>query len=118
MESPAHIAGGAEFESKAIHPQLGALRNEVHALAQPTLVIPHLPAPVPAPAAQVGADAVAHGATGKGNDQVRFEVSYYSLKPDIKVIAPWREWDLLSRTKLIEYAEKNSIPVPQVRARW
>lgn len=64
---------------------------------------------------EVGADAVSHGATGKGNDQVRFEVSYYSLKPDIKVIAPWREWDLLSRTKLIEYAEKNSIPVPQAK---
>ncbi|GLC37081.1 hypothetical protein PLESTB_001393500 [Pleodorina starrii] len=64
-------------------------------------------------AKEVGADAVSHGATGKGNDQVRFEVGYYSLKPDIKVIAPWREWDLLSRTKLIEYAEKNGIPVPQ-----
>lgn len=64
-------------------------------------------------AKEVGADAVSHGATGKGNDQVRFEVGYYSLKPDIKVIAPWREWDLLSRTKLIEYAEKNNIPVPQ-----
>lgn len=64
-------------------------------------------------AKEVGADAVSHGATGKGNDQVRFEVGYYSLKPDIKVIAPWREWDLLSRTKLIEYAEKNDIPVPQ-----
>lgn len=63
---------------------------------------------------QVGADAVSHGATGKGNDQVRFEVAYYSLKPDIKVIAPWREWDLLSRTKLIEYAEKFKIPVPAV----
>ncbi|MEW5319220.1 MAG: hypothetical protein WDW38_010385 [Sanguina aurantia] len=63
-------------------------------------------------AQMVGADAVSHGATGKGNDQVRFEVGYYSLKPDIRVIAPWREWDLLSRTKLIEYAEKNSIPVP------
>ncbi|EFJ48533.1 argininosuccinate synthase [Volvox carteri f. nagariensis] len=64
-------------------------------------------------AKEVGADAVSHGATGKGNDQVRFEVGYYSLKPDIKVIAPWREWDLLSRTKLIEYAETNGIPVPQ-----
>ena len=59
----------------------------------------------------VGADAVAHGATGKGNDQVRFEISYYALKPDIKVIAPWREWDLDSRTKLIEYAEKHQIPI-------
>jgi argininosuccinate synthase len=62
-------------------------------------------------AKKVGADAVAHGATGKGNDQVRFELSYYSLKPDIKIIAPWREWDLTSRSKLIEYAEKNQIPV-------
>lgn len=60
-----------------------------------------------------GADAVAHGATGKGNDQVRFELGYYALKPDIKIIAPWREWDLTSRTKLIEYAEKNQIPVPK-----
>ncbi len=60
-----------------------------------------------------GADAVAHGATGKGNDQVRFELGYYSLKPDIKVIAPWREWDLNSRTKLIDYAEKHQIPVPK-----
>eukprot|EP00879_Flechtneria_rotunda_P019648 GHRR01020645.1.p1 GENE.GHRR01020645.1~~GHRR01020645.1.p1 ORF type:complete len:359 (+),score=123.70 GHRR01020645.1:2421-3497(+) len=63
-------------------------------------------------AKEVGADAVCHGATGKGNDQVRFEVGYYALKPDIKVIAPWREWDLNSRTKLITYAEANSIPVP------
>ncbi|DBB00779.1 hypothetical protein WJX77_002042 [Trebouxia sp. C0004] len=60
----------------------------------------------------VGADAVSHGATGKGNDQVRFELGYYGLQPDIKVIAPWREWDLNSRSKLISYAEKNNIPVP------
>ena len=59
----------------------------------------------------VGADAVAHGATGKGNDQVRFELSYYALKPDIKVIAPWREWDLTSRTRLLEFAEQNQIPI-------
>lgn len=59
----------------------------------------------------VGADAVAHGATGKGNDQVRFELGYYSLKPDVKVIAPWREWDLTSRTKLLAFAEENQIPV-------
>ncbi|HEC01104.1 MAG TPA: argininosuccinate synthase, partial [Sphingomonadales bacterium] len=59
----------------------------------------------------VGADAVCHGATGKGNDQVRFELGYYALDPDIKVIAPWREWELNSRTKLIDYAEKNQIPV-------
>src|ERR671926_549373 len=62
-------------------------------------------------ARQVGADAVAHGATGKGNDQVRFELSYYALQPDIKVIAPWREWDLTSRTRLIDYAEKHQIPI-------
>jgi argininosuccinate synthase len=58
-----------------------------------------------------GADAVAHGATGKGNDQVRFELSAYALNPDIKVIAPWRIWDLSSRTKLIDFAEKNQIPI-------
>src|SRR5689334_4321653 len=64
-------------------------------------------------AAKVGADAVSHGATGKGNDQVRFELGYYALNPDIKVIAPWREWDLTSRTALIDFAEKNQIPVPK-----
>jgi argininosuccinate synthase len=58
-----------------------------------------------------GADAVSHGATGKGNDQVRFELGAYALKPDIKIIAPWREWDLLSREKLMAYAEKNGIPI-------
>ncbi|WP_308910888.1 argininosuccinate synthase [Pseudokordiimonas caeni] len=62
-------------------------------------------------AEMVGADAVCHGATGKGNDQVRFELGYYALNPRIKVIAPWREWDLTSRTKLIEFAEKNQIPI-------
>jgi argininosuccinate synthase len=60
---------------------------------------------------QVGADAVCHGATGKGNDQVRFELAYYALDPEIKVIAPWREWDLNSRNKLIEYAEKHNIEI-------
>ena len=60
---------------------------------------------------KVGADAVAHGATGKGNDQVRFELTYYALKPDVTVIAPWREWDLTSRTRLIEFAEKHQIPI-------
>ena len=64
-------------------------------------------------AAKVGADAVAHGATGKGNDQVRFELGYYALNPDIKVIAPWREWDLNSRTALIDFAEKHQIQVPK-----
>ena len=62
-------------------------------------------------AKQVGADAVAHGATGKGNDQVRFELGYYGLNPDIRVVAPWREWDLNSRTKLLDYAEKHQIPI-------
>jgi argininosuccinate synthase len=62
-------------------------------------------------AEKVGADAVAHGATGKGNDQVRFELGYYALKPGIKVIAPWREWDLTSRTKLLEFAEQHQIPI-------
>jgi len=64
-------------------------------------------------AREVGADAVSHGATGKGNDQVRFELGYYACNPDIKIIAPWREWDLSSRSSLIEYAEKHQIPVPK-----
>jgi len=64
-------------------------------------------------AKEVNAEAVSHGATGKGNDQVRFELAYLSLNPNIKIIAPWREWDLSSRTKLIEYAEKNQIVVPK-----
>ena len=62
-------------------------------------------------AEKTGADAVCHGATGKGNDQVRFELGYYALKPDIKVIAPWREWDLTSRTRLLEFAEAHQIPI-------
>ena len=62
-------------------------------------------------ALKTGADAVCHGATGKGNDQVRFELSYYALKPDIKIIAPWREWDLTSRTRLLEFAETHQIPI-------
>lgn len=64
-------------------------------------------------AREVGADAVSHGATGKGNDQVRFELGYYACNSAIKIIAPWREWDLNSRTKLIDYAEKHQIPVPK-----
>ncbi|MGZ6006928.1 MAG: argininosuccinate synthase [Rhizomicrobium sp.] len=62
-------------------------------------------------AEKLGADAVSHGSTGKGNDQVRYELSYYALNPDIKIIAPWREWDLTSRTKLLEFAEKHQIPI-------
>jgi argininosuccinate synthase len=62
-------------------------------------------------ARETGADAVCHGATGKGNDQVRFELTYYALNPDIKVVAPWREWDFVSRSDLIEFAEKHQIPV-------
>ena len=64
-------------------------------------------------AAATGADAIAHGATGKGNDQVRFELTAYALNPDIRVIAPWREWEFKSRTDLIDFAEKNQIPVPK-----
>ena len=64
-------------------------------------------------ARKVGADAVSHGATGKGNDQVRFELGYYALAPDIKVIAPWREWDLTSRSALIEFAEAHQIQIPR-----
>jgi len=64
-------------------------------------------------AEETGADAVCHGATGKGNDQVRFELGYYSLNPSIKVIAPWRDWELTSRSKLIEFAEQNQIPIPK-----
>src|SRR5215216_2249191 len=64
-------------------------------------------------AEETGADAIAHGATGKGNDQVRFELAAYALDPNIKVIAPWREWDLKSRTDLIDFAEKHQIPVPK-----
>ena len=66
---------------------------------------------------KVGADAVAHGATGKGNDQVRFELGYYALKPDVKVIAPWREWDLTSREKLMAYAAQHGIPVEMKRGK-
>ena len=62
-------------------------------------------------AEEIGADAIAHGATGKGNDQVRFELTANALKPGIRVIAPWREWDLRSRTALLEYAEKHQIPI-------
>ncbi len=66
-------------------------------------------------AAEVGADAISHGATGKGNDQVRFELGAYALAPDIKVIAPWREWDLLSRQKLLDYAADHGIPIEMKR---
>ena len=66
-------------------------------------------------AEEEGADAVSHGATGKGNDQVRFELTYLALNPEIKVIAPWREWDLKSRNALIDFARKHSIPVPVTR---
>ena len=62
-------------------------------------------------ARKVKADAVSHGATGKGNDQVRFELGYYALEPNIRVIAPWREWDLTSREKLVKYAEQSGIAV-------
>jgi argininosuccinate synthase len=67
-------------------------------------------------AKEVGADAVSHGATGKGNDQVRFELGYYGLKPDVKVIAPWREWELNSRTALLDFAQKHQIPISADKA--
>ncbi|MFW6163440.1 MAG: argininosuccinate synthase [Planctomycetota bacterium] len=66
-------------------------------------------------AQETGSDAVSHGATGKGNDQVRFELTYYALQPDIKIVAPWREWELNSRQTLIAYAEKHGIPIPVTR---
>ncbi len=66
---------------------------------------------------ETGADAISHGATGKGNDQVRFELGAYALRPDIRIIAPWREWDLLSREKLLNYAERHNIPVEQKRGK-
>jgi len=66
---------------------------------------------------ETNADAVSHGATGKGNDQVRFELGYYALRPDVKVIAPWREWDLNSRQKLLDYADKHGIPIEQKRGK-
>jgi argininosuccinate synthase len=66
---------------------------------------------------QTGADAISHGATGKGNDQVRFELGAYALKPDVKIIAPWREWDLNSREKLLDYAEKHGIPIEMKRGK-
>ena len=68
-------------------------------------------------AAETSADAVSHGATGKGNDQVRFELGAYALNPDIKIIAPWREWDLNSREKLLAYADKHNIAVEQKRGK-
>jgi argininosuccinate synthase len=68
-------------------------------------------------ARETGADAISHGATGKGNDQVRFELTYYALKPGIKVIAPWREWSLNARSTLIDYARKHGIPVPVTKAK-
>src|SRR3990170_5075457 len=68
-------------------------------------------------ARKTGADAISHGATGKGNDQVRFELGAYALSPDIRIIAPWREWDLTSREKLLAYAEKHKIPIEQRRGK-
>jgi argininosuccinate synthase len=68
-------------------------------------------------ARKTGADAISHGATGKGNDQVRFELGAYALMPDVRIIAPWREWDLLSREKLLEYAERHGIPVDYKKKR-
>ncbi len=78
---------------------------------------PSLPSTRSEIAEEEGADAVSHGATGKGNDQVRFELTYTALNPSLKVIAPWREWNLKSRTSLIEYAQRHGIPVPVTQAK-
>jgi len=92
------------------------LNRSIHPPTHPPTDLPTTaPTRPPPPPPTDGADAVCHGATGKGNDQVRFELGYYALKPDVKVIAPWREWDLNSRTKLLAYAEKAGIPIPEAK---
>lgn len=105
-----------EFVSEYVFPMLraGALYEGVYLLgtsiARPLIAKKQIEI-----AEKEGADAVAHGATGKGNDQVRFELTYFALKPDIKVVAPWREWPFKSRNSLIEYSEKHAIPVTATR---
>jgi len=102
----------AEFVEDYVFPALRANAvYEGYYLLGTSLARPVITAGLVRAAADVGAEAIAHGATGKGNDQVRFELSAYALNPDITVIAPWREWDLSSRTKLIDFAEKHQIPI-------
>ncbi len=103
-----------EFVSDFVFPMMRAnARYEGDYLLGTSIARPLISKRLVEIAHQTGADAVAHGATGKGNDQVRFELSAYALDPDIKVIAPWREWQLTSRTALIEWAEQHQIPVPK-----
>jgi argininosuccinate synthase len=103
-----------EFVSQFVFPMMRAnARYEGDYLLGTSIARPLISKRLVEIAHETGADAVAHGATGKGNDQVRFELSAYALDPNIKVIAPWREWDLTSRTALIAWAEKHQIPVPK-----
>ena len=103
----------AEFVEHYVFPALRANAvYEGYYLLGTSLARPVITAGLVAAAAAAGADAIAHGATGKGNDQVRFELSAYALQPDIEVIAPWREWDLRGRADLVEYAAARDIPVP------
>ncbi len=103
----------AEFVADYVFPMLrgGAVYEGVYLLGT-SIARPLIAKRQVEVARKFGADAVAHGATGKGNDQVRFELTFASLGPDLQVIAPWRHWDLDSRTKLLEYAESHGIPVP------
>lgn len=102
-----------EFVERYVFPALRANAvYEGYYLLGTSLARPVITAGLVAAATEAGADAIAHGATGKGNDQVRFELSAYALKPDIEVIAPWREWDLQGRADLVRYAAERGIPVP------
>ncbi|MDE0121829.1 MAG: argininosuccinate synthase [bacterium] len=102
-----------EFVTEAVFPafRAGALYEGYYLLGT-SLARPIITQGMIEVARRFGADAISHGATGKGNDQVRFELSAYALEPDIEVIAPWREWDLKGRADLVEYARKRGIPVP------
>ncbi len=103
----------AEFVTDAVFPALRASAiYEGYYLLGTSLARPIITRGLMRTARAVGADAIAHGATGKGNDQVRFELSAYAIDPDIRVIAPWREWDLKGRADCVAYAEKRGIPVP------
>lgn len=103
----------AEFVERYVFPALRANAvYEGYYLLGTSLARPVITAGLVAAATDAGADAIAHGATGKGNDQIRFELSAYALKPDIEVIAPWREWDLQGRADLVAYAAERGIPVP------
>jgi argininosuccinate synthase len=103
----------AEFVSEYVFPAFRASSlYEGYYLLGTSLARPVISKGLVRAAIETGADAIAHGATGKGNDQVRFELSAYALKPDIKVIAPWREWNLKGRADCVAYAERHGIPVP------